>query len=123
MTSDPVDIAAALIANRRPFVLALVIGVAGLADDYAGDMTIFASDGTVLAGDAFGLGSGKPLREKVKVCFASGSPMVLDIELVGNTADDGDRPSGGALKIYLEAVVPRAGRWQSPPDRVIEATS
>ncbi|MGO4304044.1 XdhC family protein [Cupriavidus sp. RAF12] len=118
MTSDPVDIASALIANRRPFVLALVIGVAGLANEYAGDMTIFASNGTVLAGNACGLGAESQLQEGVRQCFASESPMVMDIELVDGVIDDCDARPAGVLKIYLEAVVPRARRWQPPLERL-----
>jgi len=66
MKSDPIDMAATLIANHRPFVLALVIGVAGRANEYAGVMTIFAPNGTVLAGDVCGLPSAELLRESVQ---------------------------------------------------------
>ncbi|RDK08614.1 hypothetical protein [Cupriavidus lacunae] len=109
MTSDPVDIAAALISNRQSFVLALVMGCAGRAEECVGDMTIFAANGIVLAGKACRLGSGAVLQRKVQECFASESRIVLDIDVTGRAVADGDARPGNSLKIYLEAVVPRTG--------------
>jgi len=105
ITGDPIGVAAALIENKREFVLTLVIGPMGLVDDESGAMAIFGGDGSVLAG-GIGCPCAEPtLARAVVECFRRQSPMVVDIELNEHVFDD-CIPCGGSLRVYVEAVVP-----------------
>ncbi|MGO4763340.1 hypothetical protein AB4120_12410 [Cupriavidus sp. 2KB_3] len=104
VSDDPVGIAAALIAIRKPFVVAVVIDARKEADDRPASMAVFTVDGSLLAGRLDSPLGAQALAGVAADCVRQRSPTVIDVMQAGSRF--GTLPArGAALKIYVEPIL------------------
>lgn len=103
VSDDPVGMAAALIEIRKPFVVALALGQADRTGDSAGDIAVFTTNGSLLAGRLDDTLAAGHLARAAADCFARRCASVIefrkDEQAIGASAT-GDT----VLRFYMEPV-------------------
>lgn len=104
ISDDPIGMAAALIEIRKPFVVALALGQADGTSDSAGDIAVFTTNGSLLAGRLDDTLAAEHLARAAADCFARRLASVIefrkDEQAIGASAT-GDH----VLRFYMEPVL------------------
>lgn len=117
--TDVLAIAAGLMADRRPFALAVVVEAKGSTSARAGAKAVFDADGAVLAGWAGGGCAESTIAHAAVECLETETPQVIDVDLDDEVLGAG-MPCGGRMRVYVEPILPRPTLWILGHGRVAE---
>jgi len=118
-SEDVLTTAARLIGDRRPFALATVIDTRGSTSARNGAKAIFAGDGSIVTGWVGGGCAESTIAHAAIECIESGAPQVVDVDLDDEVLGAG-MPCGGAMRVFVEPVLPRPRLWILGHGRVAE---
>src|SRR5215218_1367599 len=105
--SDILVLAAQLRAKREPFVLATVIEAEGSTSAKLGAKAIFDPEGAVIAGWVGGGCAESTVAHAAVECIESQEGQVIELDLNDEVLGTG-MPCGGAMRVFVEPVLPRA---------------
>jgi xanthine dehydrogenase accessory factor len=118
-TSDILVLAAQLRTKRDPFVLATVIEAEGSTSAGVGAKAIFDPEGAVIAGWVGGGCAESTVAHAAVECIESGEGQIVELDLNDEVLGTG-MPCGGAMKVFVEPVLPRPVLWLLGHGRVAE---
>jgi xanthine dehydrogenase accessory factor len=108
------------VAARRRFALAVVVEANGSTSARTGAKAVFGPDGAVIAGWVGGGCAESAVAHAAIACLATGTPEMIDVDLDDEVFGAG-MPCGGAMRVYVEPVVPRPTLWILGHGRVAES--
>lgn len=116
---DVLSVAAQLREKRQPFALATVIGTEGSTSAENGAKAIFDDRGGVVAGWVGGGCAESTVADAALECLRTGEPEIIALDLNDEVLGTG-MPCGGAMKVYIEPVLPRPTLWILGHGRIAE---
>lgn len=117
--TDVLGFAAGLMAERRPFALAIVIEAQGSTSARAGAKALFDAEGTVLTGWVGGGCAESSIAYAAVECLETNASQIVDVDLDDEVLGAG-MPCGGRMRVYVEPVLPRPTLWILGHGRVAE---
>jgi xanthine dehydrogenase accessory factor len=118
-TSDILVLSAQLRTKREPFVLATVIEAEGSTSASVGGKAIFDPEGAVITGWVGGACAESTVAHPAVECIESEQGQIIELDLKHEVLGTG-RPCGGAMKVFVEPVLPRPVLWLLGHGRVAE---
>ena len=119
MSKDIIDVQRELRAGGLAYAVATVVETRGSVSAKTGAKAVFDSEGRVLAGWVGGGCAESSASEQAVACLSSGETAVIDIDLDDEVLGAG-MPCGGAMRVYVEPVLPRPALWIMGHGRVAE---
>jgi xanthine dehydrogenase accessory factor len=119
MAQEIFDTIQSLRAARRPFAVATVVETTGSVSAKTSAKAVIDEHGQVVAGWVGGGCAESATCEQGIDCMDSGQTAVLDIDLDDEVLGAG-MPCGGAMRVYVEPVLPRPRLWIMGHGRVAE---
>lgn len=114
-----IDLMAELAHRREPHALATVVEAAGSTSAHPGDKALIDATGTLLAGWVGGGCAEGAVRQAALECLKDGTPRLIGLDLDDEVLGVG-MPCGGALRVFVEPVLPPPGLWVVGHGRVAE---
>lgn len=119
MSRDIIDVQQQLRTARRAYAVATVVETRGSVSAKTGAKAVFDGEGRVVAGWVGGGCAESSTSEQALRCLACGETAVIDIDLDDEVLGAG-MPCGGAMRVYVEPVLPRPVLWIMGHGRVAE---
>lgn len=119
MSRDIIDVQQDMRKARRAYAVATVVETRGSVSAKTGAKAVFDAQGRVMAGWVGGGCAESSTSEQALRCLASGETAVIDIDLDDEVLGAG-MPCGGAMRVYVEPVLPRPVLWIMGHGRVAE---
>lgn len=119
---DPLALALDLKARKEPFAIATVIETRGSTSARLSAKAIFDREGGVVSGWVGGGCAESTVAHAAIECIESGEPQTIDIDLDDEVLGAG-MPCGGAMRVYVEPVLPQPVLWVLGHGRVAETLS
>jgi xanthine dehydrogenase accessory factor len=120
--SDPLALAVDLMARKVPFAIATVIETRGSTSARLSAKAIFDHEGGVVCGWVGGGCAESTVAHAAIECIESGEAQTIDIDLDDEVLGAG-MPCGGAMRVYVEPVLPQPVLWVLGHGRVAETLS
>lgn len=120
MIPDILDLQTSLREQRQPYVLATVTEILGSSSAKPAAKALLDQNGKVLAGWVGGGCAQSMVARAALDCLATGEPCVIDIDLNDEVFGAG-MPCGGAMRVYVEPVLPKPQLWLLGHGRIVEA--
>lgn len=117
--TDVLQVAAELIAARKPFALGTVIEAQGSTSARTGAKAVFDTEGAVMAGWIGGGCAESTIAHAALECLDTETPQIVDVDLDDEVLGAG-MPCGGRMRVYVEPVIPRPTLWILGHGRVAE---
>ncbi|WP_211863709.1 XdhC family protein [Neoroseomonas soli] len=115
-----IDLMAGMAGRREPHVLATVVETIGSTSAYPGDKALIDGAGTVLAGWIGGGCAESTVRQAALDGLRDGQPRLIGLDLDDEVLGVG-MPCGGAMRVFVEPVLPPPGLWVIGHGRVAES--
>jgi xanthine dehydrogenase accessory factor len=119
---DPLALAVEMKARREPFAIATVIETRGSTSARLSAKAIFDREGGVVSGWVGGGCAESTVAHAAIESIESGEPQTIDIDLDDEVLGAG-MPCGGAMRVYVEPVLPQPVLWVLGHGRVAETLS
>lgn len=119
MSRDIVDVLQEMRAKGEPYAVATVVETRGSVSAKTGAKAVIDHEGRIVAGWVGGGCAESSTCEQALRCIESGETAVLDIDLDDEVLGAG-MPCGGAMRVYVEPVLPRPTLWIMGHGRVAE---
>src|SRR5210317_1058311 len=119
MAKDIFDVIQALKTAGETFAIATVVETRGSVSAKTSSKAVIDSDGRVVAGWVGGGCAESSTCEQALACIENNVTTVLDIDLDDEILGAG-MPCGGAMRVYVEPVLPKPALWIMGHGRVAE---
>ncbi|ANE57271.1 MULTISPECIES: XdhC family protein [Methylomonas] len=120
MIPDILDLQLSLREQRQPYVLATVTEILGSSSAKPAAKALLDQNGKVLAGWVGGGCAQSMVARAGLDCLETGEPCVIDIDLNDEVFGAG-MPCGGAMRVYVEPVLPKPRLWLMGHGRIVES--
>jgi xanthine dehydrogenase accessory factor len=113
------DLAVRLRGERQPFALATVIETRGSVSARTGSKAVIDAEGNLMCGWVGGGCAESAVRQAAIDCLANRETEIVDLDLDDEVLGAG-MPCGGAMRVFVEPVLPRQRLWVLGNGRVAE---
>jgi len=120
MAKEIFDVIQALQSAGEPFAIATVVETRGSVSAKTSSKAVIDSEGRVVAGWVGGGCAESSTCEQALACINQNETAMLDIDLDDEILGAG-MPCGGAMRVYVEPVLPKPGLWVMGHGRVAES--
>lgn len=120
MANEIFDVIQALQRAGKPFAVATVVETRGSVSAKTSSKAVIDSEGRVVAGWVGGGCAESSTCEQALSCIRLNETAMLDIDLDDEILGAG-MPCGGAMRVYVEPVLPKPGLWIMGHGRVAES--
>lgn len=120
MARDIIDVLKEMRGKGEPYAVATVVETTGSVSAKTGAKAVIDAEGRIVAGWVGGGCAESTTSEQALRCMESGETAVIDIDLDDEVLGAG-MPCGGAMRVYVEPVLPRPTLWIMGHGRVAEA--
>lgn len=119
MARDIIDVLNEMRATGEPYAVATVVETRGSVSAKTGAKAVIDARGRIVAGWVGGGCAESSTCQQALECMQSGETAMLDIDLDDEVLGAG-MPCGGAMRVYVEPVLPRPTLWIMGHGRVAE---
>lgn len=119
---DPLALAVELKTRKEPFAIATVIETRGSTSARLSAKALFDREGGVISGWVGGGCAESTVAHAAIESIENGEPQTIDIDLDDEVLGAG-MPCGGAMRVYIEPVLPQPVLWILGHGRVAEVLS
>lgn len=119
MPREIIDVLNEMRATGEPYAVATVVETRGSVSAKTGAKAVIDARGRIVAGWVGGGCAESSTCQQALKCMESGETTVLDIDLDDEVLGAG-MPCGGAMRVYVEPVLPRPTLWIMGHGRVAE---
>ena len=120
MAKEIFEVTQALQSAGEPFAIATVVETRGSVSAKTSSKAVIDSQGRVVAGWVGGGCAESSTCEQALACISQNETAMLDIDLDDEILGAG-MPCGGAMRVYVEPVLPKPGLWIMGHGRVAES--
>jgi xanthine dehydrogenase accessory factor len=120
MAKEIFEVIQALQSAGEPFAIATVVETRGSVSAKTSSKAVIDSQGRVVAGWVGGGCAESSTCEQALACISQNETAMLDIDLDDEILGAG-MPCGGAMRVYVEPVLPKPGLWIMGHGRVAES--
>jgi len=120
MAKEIFDVIQALQNAGETFAIATVVETRGSVSAKTSSKAVIDSEGRVVAGWVGGGCAESSTCEQALACISGNETAILDIDLDDEILGAG-MPCGGAMRVYVEPVLPKPGLWIMGHGRVAES--
>ena len=120
MANEIFDVIQTLQRAGKPFAVATVVETRGSVSAKTSSKAVIDSEGRVVAGWVGGGCAESSTCEQALICIKQNETAMLDIDLDDEILGAG-MPCGGAMRVYVEPVLPKPGLWIMGHGRVAES--
>ena len=114
-----IDLMAGMAGRREPHVLATVVETVGSTSAYPGDKALIDGAGMVVVGWIGGGCAESTVRQAALDSLRDGQPRLIGLDLDDEVLGVG-MPCGGAMRVFVEPMLPPPGLWVIGHGRVAE---
>lgn len=119
MAKEIFDVMVEMRAKREPFAVATVVETEGSVSAKTGAKAVIDRDGRVVTGWVGGGCAESSTCHTALECMKSGQTTVIDIDMNEEVLGAG-MPCGGAMRVYVEPVLPKPTLWIMGHGRIAE---
>ena len=120
MANEIFDVIQTLQRAGKSFAVATVVETRGSVSAKTSSKAVIDSEGRVVAGWVGGGCAESSTCEQALICIKQNETAMLDIDLDDEILGAG-MPCGGAMRVYVEPVLPKPGLWIMGHGRVAES--
>ena len=120
MANEIFDVIQTLRHAGKPFAVATVVETRGSVSAKTSSKAVIDSEGRIVAGWVGGGCAESSTCEQALICIKQNETAMLDIDLDDEILGAG-MPCGGAMRVYVEPVLPKPGLWIMGHGRVAES--
>jgi xanthine dehydrogenase accessory factor len=117
--TDVLTVTAELITAGVPFALCIVVEARGSTSARLGAKAVFDAEGAVMCGWVGGGCAESTIAHAAVESLETEIPQIVDVDLDDEVLGAG-MPCGGAMRVYVEPVIPRPTLWILGHGRVAE---